>query len=176
MDENSFVRLVEPHLTELLRVAAVLVGAADAEDAVQEATVRAWRAWAELREGSAVRAWLLRITINVCYTWNRGRYGTRRRLTGTLDEEMLAALCLPGADPGDSDHARALDLYAAIDALPPDLRTAVMLRYFVGLDATEIGSITSIASGTIRARLRRALHLLRHHLAPASSQKGAADV
>ncbi|HKD75643.1 MAG TPA: RNA polymerase sigma factor [Ktedonobacterales bacterium] len=177
MDESSFVRLVEPHITELLRVAAVLVGTADAEDATQEATVRAWRGWADLRESGAVRAWLLRITLNVCHSWNNGHYGTRRRMTAPLDDETLTALRLPGIDPGDSDHARALDLYAAIDALPPDLRTAIMLRYFVGLDATEIGTIMDIPPGTIRARLRRALHTLRLHLAPASQQqKGAADV
>src|SRR6185436_6617048 len=63
----------------MICVAAALVGPADAEDAAQEASVRAWRSWDELRDREAVRSWLLRITVNVCHDWLRGRFGTRIR-------------------------------------------------------------------------------------------------
>ncbi len=73
------------HKDVMICVAAALVGPADAEDAAQEASLRAWRSWDELRDSEAVRSWLLRITVNVCHDWLRGRFGTRVRRTESLD-------------------------------------------------------------------------------------------
>jgi RNA polymerase sigma factor (sigma-70 family) len=67
-------------------------------------------------------------------------------------------------DLGTSDHADALDLRAAVNALPDEVRTVVVLRFFAGLDATEIGSALGIPSGTVRSRLHRALLQLRQRL------------
>src|SRR5262245_29000326 len=73
------------HKGVMICVAAALVGPADAEDAAQEASLRAWRSWGELRDAEAIRSWLLRITVNVCHDWLRGRFGTRVRRTESLD-------------------------------------------------------------------------------------------
>ncbi|HEV8190260.1 MAG TPA: sigma factor [Ktedonobacterales bacterium] len=73
-DPGSFAALVPQHTDAKLRVASALVGSADAEDAAQEAVVRAWDTW---RDASAVRPWLLRITANVCRQWWRGGFGRR---------------------------------------------------------------------------------------------------
>ena len=59
----------------MLRLAAALIGPAEAEDAVQEASMRAWQAWPTLRNLDAVRPWLLQITLNVCRQWRRGLKG-----------------------------------------------------------------------------------------------------
>jgi RNA polymerase sigma-70 factor (ECF subfamily) len=67
------------HKGVMVSVAAALVGAADAADAAQEASLRAWRSWEALRDAEAIRSWLLRITVNVCHDWLRGRFGTRVR-------------------------------------------------------------------------------------------------
>lgn len=163
MDYERFARLVSPHTTTLARVASALVGGADAEDAAQEALLRAWQSWPSLREAGAVRAWLLRITINVCRNWQAGHFGTHRQrtqpLSDALDERFLA---LRG--PGDGDHARSLDLRAAVAALPEDLRVIVALRFYVGLDSPEIGAALDLPAATVRTRLRRALLLLRERL------------
>jgi RNA polymerase sigma-70 factor (ECF subfamily) len=164
MDDGSFVAGVAPHLAEMLRVAAVLVGPAEAEDAVQEACVRAWQGWGNLRDREALRAWLLRITVNVCRNWLSGRFGTRRNRTASLDGELARQLALPGSDPGSSDHARALDLHQALARLEEDLRVVVVLRYFAGLDASEIGAALEVPPSTVRTRLRRALAQLRDRL------------
>lgn len=58
----------------------------------------------------------------------------------------------------------ALDLRQAINALEMDYRVVVVLRYYAGMDATEIGAALGLPGGTVRTRLRRALALLREHL------------
>ena len=65
------------------------------------------------------------------------------------------------SDPGASDHAARLDLRQALNRLAPDLRQAVLLRYYVGLDATEIGIAMHLPASTVRSHLRRARILLR---------------
>lgn len=163
MDYERFAKLVSPHTATLAYVASTLVGGADAEDAAQEALLRAWQSWPSLREAGAVRAWLLRITINVCHNWQAGRFGTQRRrtepLSAALDERFLAL-----GGPGDGDHARALDLRAAVTGLPQDLRIIVALRFYAGLDSLEIGAALDLPAATVRTRLRRALLLLRLRL------------
>ena len=69
-------------------------------------------------------------------------------------------------DPGTSNNTGALDLRAAINALPNDLRAIVVLRFYAGLDATEIGAILNIPSGTVRSRLHRAMAQMRERLQP----------
>ena len=164
-DCADFVALAPMHMTTMLRVAAALVGVADAEDAAQEALVRAWQAWPSLRDAAAFRPWLLRITVNICRDWQRGRFGASRRLLEPLDgaasSDLLATI---GDDPGASDHTAALDLRAAIHRLEPEYRVVVALRYYVGMDATEVGAALGIPPATVRTRLRRALALLREYL------------
>jgi DNA-directed RNA polymerase specialized sigma24 family protein len=70
---------VTPHTAAMACVAAALVGMADAEDAAQEALLRAWQNWSSLRDGGAAHTWLLRITVNVCHNWQSGHFGTTRR-------------------------------------------------------------------------------------------------
>ncbi|MGH2517410.1 MAG: RNA polymerase sigma factor, partial [Ktedonobacterales bacterium] len=167
-DYTRFVALVPEHMEAVVRVAAALVGAADAEDAAQEAVVRAWRAWTALRDPAAMRPWLLRIAVNVCHDWRRGSFGVRQRLTGPLeDAEGFAAMV---ADPGALDVAAALDLREAVNRLDPDLRVVVALRYYAGMDATEIGAALDIPPATVRTRLRRALHTLRDRLQAADAE------
>lgn len=164
MEHDRFAPLVAPYTAEMGRVAAALVGAADAEDAAQEALLRAWNAWATLREAGAARAWLLRITVNVCRNWQAGHFGTHRRRTEALGPQHDV---IPHAGPaalGTTEHAGALDLRRAVATLPTDLQVVVSLRFYAGLDATAIGAILDMPPATVRTRLRRALQLLRAQL------------
>src|SRR5262245_29478334 len=156
MEYERFSAFVAPHTDAMACVAAALVGMADAQDAAQEALMRAWRAWPTLRDAGAVRAWLLRITTNVCRNWQTGRFGTHRRTNQSLDaaRTLLLRVGVPG--PGSGDHADALDLQRAIAALSDDLRHVVALRFYAGMDASEIGELLDAPPATIRTRLRRA--------------------
>ncbi len=176
----SFVALLPQHGEAMLRVASALVGPADAEDAAQEAIVRAWQAWSSLRDPAAERAWLLRITVNVCRDWRRGRLGTHQRLTTSLDdfsEEGAAGnVATSGDDPGASDHSNALDLRWAVNTLGDDLRMIVLLRYYAGMDTTAVGAALDLPPATVRTRLKRALGMLRERLAgPEERSEGLAS-
>jgi RNA polymerase sigma-70 factor (ECF subfamily) len=166
MEYERFSALVAPHADAMARVAAALVGMNDAEDAAQEALMRAWRGWPSLREEGAVRAWLLRITTNVCRNWRAGRFGAERRATQSLESDASELLVQRAgvSGPGSASHADALDLQRAIAGLTDDLRYVVALRFYAGMDATEIGALLDAPPATIRTRLRRALTLLRQAL------------
>jgi RNA polymerase sigma-70 factor (ECF subfamily) len=163
---NSFVATVPLYAGTMLRVAAALIGPVDAEDAVQEASMRAWQAWPTLRDVGAVRPWLLQITVNVCRQWRRGLKGQQQAHLQPLPEDDQNLLAFLEVDLGTSDHTGALDLRAAVNRLPGELRAVVVLRYYAGLDATEIGAALGIPPGTVRSRLHRALSQLRERLSP----------
>jgi RNA polymerase sigma-70 factor (ECF subfamily) len=160
----GLIAALPEHFPAMLRAATALVGAADAEDAAQEALMRAWQALGDLRDPQALRGWLLRITVNVCHQWRRGGFGRRQRLVEPLPDEAAMPLALLAQDPGASDHAARLDLRAAVDALADELRIIVVLRYYAEMDATEVGQSLGIPPATVRTRLRRALQHLRDHL------------
>ena len=162
MEYERFAPLVTPQTDLMARVAAALVGASDAEDAAQEALVRAWRAWPSLRDADATRPWLMQITVNVCRSLLR-RQGARVRFDDLSGAEPLSAQDAQPA-PGTIDHVAALDLRRAVDALDDDMRVVVALRFYVGMDSTEIGELLGVAPATIRGRLRRALLRLRQIL------------
>src|SRR5262249_56646166 len=114
MEYERFASLVGPHTDAMAHVAAALVGMADAEDAAQEALLRAWRAWPTLREAGAVRVWLLRITTNVCRNWQTGHFGTHRRTNQSLDAARTLPLRADVSGPGSGDHADGPDRQRAI--------------------------------------------------------------
>ena len=168
---EKYIALVQPHLGAVLHLATALLGPADAEDAAQEAILRGMQAWPTLRDERALKSWLLRIVYRVCIDLKRGRFGTHQVRTQPLpeaDDEALS-VAVGGGDLGGSDHAAALDLRVAIHALDAGLRSVVVLRYYVGMDATAIGAVLGLPPPTVRTRLRRALTLLRQDLHPHGS-------
>ena len=134
--------------------------------------MRAWQAWPTLRNGAAVRPWLLQITLNVCRHWRRGLKGQQQAHLQALPDDDSHLLALLDLDPGSSDHTGALDLRAAVNMLPDELRSVVMLRFYAGLDATEIGSALGIPAGTVRSRLHRALTQMHERLVPPGLTRG----
>ncbi len=172
-ERECFATCVPLYTQQMLSAAAALVGIADAEDATHEAIMRAWQAWPSLREVGAARAWLLRITVNVCHQWRRGDFGKERNLTEPLPADsdlgrtgatvrgLSDSLSRFGADPGTSDFTGALDLRQAINQLDEQMRIIIALRYYAGMDATEIGLVLDAPPATVRTRLRRALVALR---------------
>ena len=182
IDRERFLALVEPHSRALLKVTSALVGFAEAEDAAQEAVLRAWQKRDSLRDVNAFRPWLLRIAVNVCREWQRGWLGKHLRASLPLTADHAELLGTLDADPGEGGYAAALDLRQAINELAPELRLVVVLRYYAGMDATEIGAALDVPPPTIRTRLRRALALLRQrlrdsgHLPVAEWNQGGAHV
>ncbi|HKD76617.1 MAG TPA: RNA polymerase sigma factor [Ktedonobacterales bacterium] len=178
MDDEAFVAALSAVMSDALRMATALVGFSEADDIVQEATIRAWSGRATLRDRGSLRPWWLRIVYTTCLNWHKSRAGTQTRRTLSLDAGGITALMAGSADPGDSDHSAILDLHDAINRLDDATRPVIILRYFVGMDSATIGTILQIPAATVRTRLRKALASLRDTLlaSPLSDKGGRSDV
>lgn len=161
----SFERLVLPHLDAAYNLARWLLRSDQAaEDAVQEASMRAFRSIANLR-GEDARPWLLGIVRNTCFTMlERVRNGPR--LVDFDDAEFEAALAEEPGGPSDpiaqlQRERTRVQIDAAIRALSPALREMIVLREFEDLDYAQIARIVGVPIGTVMSRLSRARDKLR---------------
>jgi RNA polymerase sigma factor (sigma-70 family) len=166
LDDNArFRSVVMPHIDEAYRLAHWLTGnRTDAEDVVQDASMRAFRAIRNYAGGSA-RSWVLSIVRNTAYSWLH-----KNRPAAVFTVEDLEAVELQQAYPGDRDgdnpeaaliaKADADQLRAAIAALPTVFRETLVLRDIEGLDYREIAQATEVPIGTVMSRLARARHRL----------------
>ena len=127
---------------------AVLPGDADAEDAVSEATLRAWQAFGRLRDAQSLKGWLIKITVN--YAYEHHRRGAR--VTYTNDLEPLA---------GGAEDRHDFTLWDAVCRLPEDYRVATVLYYYEDMTTAEIAKALGVREGTVRSRLARARNRLR---------------
>jgi RNA polymerase sigma factor (sigma-70 family) len=177
VDDKAFVAALSAMMSDALRMATALVGFADADDIVQEATIRAWSGRASLRDQGALRPWWLRIVYTTCLNWHKSRAGAQKQRTLSLDAGGITALMAGSGDPGDSDHSTMIDLHDAINRLDDAIRPVIILRYFAGMDSATIGAILQIPAATVRTRLRKALASLRDSLlvSPLGDKGGPGD-
>lgn len=167
---SKFEADVMPHMGAAYNLAFCLLRSrADAEDAVQDSYLRAYRAQGQ-RQGASVKPWLLTIVRNVCYR----RLQERRRVANvvSLDEALSvrggsvaieAHLTAQGASPEQaaihaSEHTR---LAAALDQLPTAFREVIVLREIEELTYQEIAEMIGAPAGTVMSRLSRARAELR---------------
>ncbi len=162
LDDNArFKSIVMPHIDEAYRLARWLTGnRTDAEDVVQDASLRAFRAIREFAGGNP-RSWLLSIVRNTAYSWLR-----KNRPATVVTVEDLEAVELQQTNPGEpnSETPEAAliakvdteQLRAAIEALPTPFRETLVLRDIEGLDYREIAETTEVPIGTVMSRLARA--------------------
>jgi len=145
-----FLRLAGGELDRVYRLAGLLLGdASDAEDATQEALLRAWSRLASLSDPSAFRPWFDRILVNVC----RDRLRRRSRVRFVAIDAGAAATT---ADPFRDLLARD-EALRAMDRLDADERTVVVLHYWADLPLAEVAERTGWPVGTVKSRLHRAL-------------------
>lgn len=162
---NAFALIVDRHHARCLRVATHLLGDADeAEDAVQDAFVRAYRHLGSYRPGGpgtdTFGAWLLRIVVNQCRT----RAARMARYT-PFDSEP-SALQSPADAATDHDAAeRRADLAQALALLGPEQREAVVLRFADELSYEEMATVTGVGVSALKMRVQRACTRLRALLA-----------
>jgi RNA polymerase sigma-70 factor (ECF subfamily) len=159
-DIGAFEELVRRHQESAFRASyLVLRDAAEAEDAVQEAFVKAYKAIGRFREDSAFRPWLLKIVVNQSLTMLKSR---RRRAT-TAERAAVAEGPPPAPDFDDEiiSRERAGITWRAIAALRENERVIVYLRYFLALPEHELAQYLGCPPGTVKSRLHRALKHLR---------------
>jgi RNA polymerase sigma-70 factor (ECF subfamily) len=152
-----FEQAVLPHLPAAYNLAQWLMrDPHDAEDIVQQSSLRAWRAFGSFR-GEEARSWLLAIVRNACFTELRRRRGGPPIAREPLDDHELAAP-QHSTDPHDALLKR-LDteaLAAAIEKLPEVFREAFVLREMEGLSYSQIAEVSGVPVGTVMSRLARA--------------------
>ncbi len=153
----SFDDLVRRYRTEILGYLVRLLGnRADAQDACQDALVRAHRAFPRLAPGSNARAWLYRIATNCARDTARSRSQATAR-NAAVDPEALHDPRLLSAD----DRERRRRVVRAVEALPPRQRAALVLRQFQDLGYADIATILGGSATAARANVYQALKRLR---------------
>jgi RNA polymerase sigma-70 factor (ECF subfamily) len=174
-DVGAFESLVARHEGIAFRVAWLVVGdRGDAEDAVQDAFVKAYLAMPRFRPGAAFRPWVLRIVANEAR--NRRRSSRRR------DGLALRASAEGGAAEAASPEAAALDrtdaeaLAAALGRLHERDRLVVAYRYLFEMSEAETADALGVPLGTVKSRLSRALARLRSELMTMAAPAEAEDV
>ena len=151
-DEAAFTTLLRPLVEPAYRLAAgMLQDRQLAEDAVQEAAVKAWRKIHQLREGTEMRPWFFGIVANECRTTRRGRWWSVLK----IDAERRSI------DAPDDVAVRGIDLRNALKRLRPDQRLVVVLYFYLDLPLEEIATIAGASYAAVRARLYRGIRELR---------------
>ncbi|WP_079025608.1 RNA polymerase sigma factor [Streptomyces yangpuensis] len=162
-DEDAFAVLVRRHSSRMLALAQHLLGSrTDAEDAVQDAFLSAWRRLPEFQHTASFGTWMYRIVTNRCLS-------TLRRRTRPLPLDTIPD---PATDPDRSPpHVAEIDaataaLTAALQKLSPELRVCWVLRELHGLHYEEIAHVTGSREQTVRGRLFRARRALTEAMRP----------
>jgi RNA polymerase sigma-70 factor (ECF subfamily) len=164
---ERFEQTVLPHLDAAYNLARWLTrNDQDAQDVAQEACLRAFRFF-DGYQGGNMRAWLLTIVRNTCYTWlHQNRPPSSDEV---FDEEIHSAELSGGVSPEIQALAGAdkETLRRALEELPDIFREALILREIEGMSYKEIADVTSVSIGTVMSRLARARTRLRQALTPA---------
>lgn len=162
--QRRFQQLIEPHLAALLRFARRRTAStSDAEDAVQEACLRAWTSFGTLRDEANIRPWLFRILRTVLSDVIK-RDGRRRLLAETTAIQDAPETAFAGED--DVVFAEVMArlsgeaVYAALAAIPPGFALAVEMHDIDGLKYQEIAQSLEIPLGTVMSRISRGRRLL----------------
>ena len=168
--DESFDTVVLPHLDAGYRLARWLMRDADvAEDAMQEASLRAFRYFRTFVGGDG-RAWFLRIVRNTCYSWRRHRH---QPPTDSFDDELHSS-AWPPSNPEtlllQIDDAALIA--RALKRLPDHYHQLLVLRELEGLSYRELSEAIGIPMGTVMSRLSRAREALRSALDTELPQSG----
>jgi len=161
---EAYEEIVRRHQSIAFRTAWVITGsAADAEEAAQDAFVKAHRSLGRFREGSPLRPWLLTIVANEAR--NRARASSRReRLVLRAAEERRPGGAVPSPEAALLDHELRDELLAALAELPDRDRNVLACRYLLDLSEEETAAAMGCARGTVKSRVSRALGRLRERM------------
>lgn len=162
-DAYAFEQLMRRHESRMYSVAIRMCGnREDAQDCVQDAMLRIYRALDRFKGQSSFSTWVYRITMNTCLDELR-----RRKVRASTSLDSLLESGWSPTDESDTPERHAIDserrkaLSQAIHSLPEDMRSAIVLREMQGLSYEEISDVLSVNVGTIKSRISRGREKLR---------------
>ena len=175
-DPAAFEQLVAPYEQTVWRVCWHYTHhTEDAKDCMQEAMLKAWRAIGQYRGDCALESWLYRIAASVCLDFLR----RQKRLPVTESADEMTENGMQPADSSPTPDEAALNaesnerLRAALDSLPGDMRTALILYALQGQPYETIAQITKTSIGTVKSRINRARQKLARFLAEGGNNSAA---
>jgi RNA polymerase sigma-70 factor, ECF subfamily len=163
-DEAAFRDLTEPYRRELhVHCYRMLGSVHDAEDALQDTLLRAWRHLPSFEGRSSFRAWLYKIATNACLAVINRREPEPEAEEPTVltpyPDEWLDELPSSASEPGaryDLQESVQLALLAAVQTLPPSQRAVLLLRDVLGFSAREVAELLDVSTASVTSRLQRA--------------------
>jgi RNA polymerase sigma-70 factor, ECF subfamily len=157
-DRDAFEMIIRTHSRTLFAIAyGILQNREEAEDAVQDALVKAWKSRWRVRDPEKFPAWICMIARH------RARDVFRRRRNIPLSEETAEAIEHEASDTTALDR----QLHSALATLPELHRSALTLRYFEEMDYQSMEKLLGLSNGALRGILGRALATMRNQLRPA---------
>ena len=159
-DTQTFTDFVSAEQAGLLRLAILLAGdRGNAEDLVQIALMKSYRHWARISRSGTPSAYVRRVLVTTHTSWRR-RLSTTEQVMETVPDRAD-----PGAGPDEEDE----ELRRALRALPPRMRTAVVLRYFEDLSEHRAAELMGCSASTVNTQTARGLVRLRASLSGTAS-------
>jgi RNA polymerase sigma-70 factor (ECF subfamily) len=163
-DADAYEELVRRYADIAVRTATYVGGrAGDAEDAAQDAFVKAYAALPRFRAGAPFRPWLLRIVANEARNRRRSA-GRRAELATRVAEDRPSADAAPSPEAAVLANESRAALLDAVNGLRHEDREVIAARYFLELSEAEAAEALGIPKGTVKSRLSRALGRLREGL------------
>lgn len=159
-DHDAFTEIMRSHEDRVFSVCLRIMGNRDqALDATQETFLTTFRKASQFKGNSALGTWIYRIAVNTCYDQLRKQ---KRRKTDPMPDHL---------DPADYSAEEAVDaaglrpeIQQALDAIPVDFRTAVILSDIEGMGLPEVADVLEIPVGTVKSRVFRGRRLLAREL------------
>lgn len=163
-DQQAYAGLLARHQAVAFRAAYLITGsAAEADDATQEACVKAWLALGRFRPGAPFRPWLVQIAVNEARNRRRAA-GRRAGLALRLNPSFTEPDSVPSAESEALAGEERAQLAAAVGRLREDDQLIIAARYFLGLSETETAIALRLRRGTVKSRLSRALGRLQSQM------------
>ncbi len=161
---SAYEEIVRRYQAPAFRLAWVVCGSAeDAEEAAQDAFVKAYGALSKFRAGAPLRPWLLTIVANEARN-RRSSRGRRSTLAPRLAREAPSGEAAPSPEGAALAESEREEILGRVNGLPEQHRQVIACRYLLGLSEAETAAALGCRPGTVKSRLSRALAALRTEL------------